>query len=878
MTAAPAPTQPETGKRRRPTRGRAVRAQRRSVRLARAGIVCAILPALLALSPGAGAVSGDDLTARNVVPPGESGLTTLADFLAVTGGVSSSWGPHTQDQLGMYASWRYKPMQFEGEGMGTAPPGNANVTIWRDPTYGVPTITGKTDADTFYGLGYAMAQDRLWQMEVFRHVGQGTLAELIGASGLAMDREVRRFSAGDAALQAELDALPEAAKARLSAFVDGINAQITEVNSLQARMPAEFALLADLPIQRWTVLDVLGFSEYAGRFFGEFGHGELAAAVTYLELTRRYGRRKGERIFEDLLPLNDPHAPTSISRSEGRFPRHHGAPVRTRYRPSPYANHDPAKLPPLGDLDSAMQATGRATARVARLQRKLPLPQFGSNAVIVSGSRTRSGEPMLYGGPQTGWAAPGFFWEAELHSPARDQRGVMVPAIPLMVIGRNRSAAWTATSALDANSDLFVVRLNASNTAYKHDGRWLPVRKRVESIPCRNPPTVALDLLAAATPRLCPATGVEMTTYRTALGPAVAGPDAGHRLYVRRSSVDGRLLRSLSAWDRAGRQTSAHRFGAALRKMALGFNFFYADNHGSIGYWHAGAYPIRPANADPTLPMPGGGRYDWRGYEPWRAHPAVINPRRGWLVNWNNKPAVGWWSKNLETGSVGSIWGDEWESVPLARVIARSRNLSLHGLGQVPRKVAYIDNRARVLKPYLVRALRGTKNAQLAAMRDYLRRWNGRRDVLNGNGGYGTPAVAFFDRFVENLLRGLLRPVLGSTWFEHAGLDCPSCHMRSVDNLSTPTYKFEYAGEQLLIDALRGRTRYDWVRHRRRLLRRTARQTASQLTASQGPDPSRWTEPVESAAFAEQGAISVAPVVPLPNRGSYGQVVQARRR
>ena len=96
---------------------------------------------------------------------------------------------------------------------------------------------------------------------------------------------------------------------------------------------------------------------------------------------------------------------------------------------------------------------------------------------------------------------------------------------------------------------------------------------------------------------------------------------------MRKSVVDGRLLQSLTAWDLAGRQTTVPDFGAALRNMSLGFNFFYADDHGHIGYWHTGTYPIRPANADPRLPLPGDGRYDWQGFESWSAHPHVIDPQ-----------------------------------------------------------------------------------------------------------------------------------------------------------------------------------------------------------------------------------------------------------
>jgi penicillin amidase len=274
--------------------------------------------------------------------------------------------------------------------------------------------------------------------------------------------------------------------------------------------------------------------------------------------------------------------------------------------------------------------------------------------------------------------------------------------------------------------------------------------------------------------------------------------------------------------------------------------------------------------------MPGDGRYDWRGLERWRAHPHVIDPKRGYLVNWNNKPAVGWWSKNLSTGGEGGIWGDRWESQPLAAAVRHRAPLDFAALGKVPRDVAFIDNRARAFLPALRRALdHRAENPQLVTIRAALKRWNGKRNLVSGD-GYSTPAVVFFDRFVEVLLRDAERPRLGKYWRENAGLDCAGCHLKSVDNLSAPTYKFEYAGEQLLAAALRRKgVGHRWVRHPQKLFLRAARETASGLRREQGADASKWNKPVESGAFSAQGAISVAPLVPLPNRGSYAQLVEA---
>jgi len=336
--------------------------------------------ALLATPAAAAAAPVDGLHAASAVPPRESGLTTFSEFTAATSGASSSYGPHTDDQRVLYESFRYKPMQFVGVGQGDSPPGDPNVKITRDAAYGVPTITGATDADAFYGIGYAMAEDRLFQMEIFRHVGHGTLAELIGPSGLAMDEEVRRVTEGAAALQAEYNALPADARQRLQRFGDGINAYIQQVQGDSSQMPAEFALLNDLPIKPWTVQDSLGFGEYAGRFFGEFGHGELDTAASLAAMTKKVGATNARKIIDDVYPLNDPSGVTTIPRSVGVFPRHVGHPGSSSRA---VVNETVASFGVRAAIMREAAVRGLIQTTVRGLQNQLGLVEVGSHYYIV---------------------------------------------------------------------------------------------------------------------------------------------------------------------------------------------------------------------------------------------------------------------------------------------------------------------------------------------------------------------------------------------------------------------------------------------------------------------------------------------------------------
>ncbi|MHB8571902.1 MAG: penicillin acylase family protein [Candidatus Dormibacteria bacterium] len=844
------------------------------MRTKRAAMAVIVLPAILFGVP-AGATGAPDLArAVNVVPPGESGFMNLATFAQVQA-QGGSYGTHFGDQMANYADWTYKPFQFgPNPGNGTHPGGMAGVTVVRDG-YGVPQIYADNETDLAYGIGYAMAQDRLFQMEVFRRVGHGTLSQLVGVSGLPMDELVDRVTEGAGARAQELATHP-ADNANLTAFSAGVNQVIMEATTDPTRMPAEFSLLGDLPIAQWTPDDTLAFGEYAGRFFGEFGHGELSAAQTYSDLVQKLGQPAAEKAFNDVYALNDPTAPTIIDPADGTFPHHFSPAVPTGFTGSAYANHDPALYGASGSLAAAAQRVDSQQQLVQTLQRTLGLPRFGSNAIVVDGTKTADGNPLLWSGPQTGWAVPGFFWEAEMHDPQRDERGVMVPAIPLMVIGRNSDSTFSVTSGLDANSDLFVEQLSADGSTYTHNGQQLPVTTSTDVILCKNPPTVALSLLnLPAVPATCPAAPVVQSHYHTIHGQGLTDPTASHQLFVRASAVDSHILDSFDAWDAAGLTHHAADFGAAMSTNRLCFNYFFANAAGEIAYFHSGAIPIRPVNADPTLPMPGTGAYDWQGFEAWSDMPHRINPSTHFFTNWNNKPAQDWYSKSLDVAT--TRWGAEHHEVPLRNEVASMTGITFDRFGTIPEDVAYIDNPARIFMGDLLPALQSSTDPVLLQVAGYLVTWRDSQGLqrLDGPKHLLGPAPTFFDRWLEHMIVDTLQPTLGADATAIAGFD-GNGHYVSVDNLTAPTMKVEFAVIETLLDALRGRTQTDFLPNgNAATILQAAGEAKAELTATDlTADPSQWAEPVESAYFSPQGAGSVPNIYPLPNRGSYGQVVE----
>ena len=261
----------------------------------------------------------------------------------------------------------------------------------------------------------------------------------------------------------------------------------------------------------------------------------------------------------------------------------------------------------------------------------------------------------------------------------------------------------------------------------------------------------------------------------------------------------------------------------------------------------------------------------------------MVNPSTGFVANWNNKPAVAWYSKAVESGTLApDRWGANHQVAPLVSDIQQLTSLSFDRAGQVPRDVAYIDNRARALRPYLLPALQQSGNATLQQVAQALAAWDLNR--VDQGGGKLHTAATFFDRWVEHMLIDTFGASLGTDLSAVAGLNCtsPYCsaptnnHFVSVDNGDAPTMKYELAIMHALYNALTGRNQYDFFAGQgsNAVMVKAANDAVAELSQAQGSDPSQWSEPVESGAFGAQGAGSVPPLVPLPNRGSYGQVIE----
>ena len=312
----------------------------------------------------------------------------------------------------------------------------------------------------------------------------------------------------------------------------------------------------------------------------------------------------------------------TIPKSEGEFP---SQPGRTRkqekaafVRSTKFV--DGLKLPPLPGPDP----TAKARATMAGIGRV-----GGSNMWAI---RMPNGGATLFNGPQLGFQIPELFVEMELHGPGLNVRGATAPGVPVLGLGHNEHVAWGVTSGLSDDDDLYVETLKGDNEHYVYKGQTRAMDCRDETFSFRSATTTPDPTapLGQETKRIC----------RTVHGPVQQ--TANGKAYARKYAIWGHEIQTLEGLAEVNAATSIADVDRAVDKLTWNENLMAADDQGNIGYWHPGLLPLKPKNWDERLPYPGTGEAEWRGLLPPDERPQVINPKQGYLFNWNNMASAGW--------------------------------------------------------------------------------------------------------------------------------------------------------------------------------------------------------------------------------------------
>jgi len=804
---------------------------RGSVRVRRIATGVAAVAALSAWSPaGAGA---EALEAVDVLPPGQSG------YVSISGVASGTGSPHLTDQVELFESFEYKQHTFRQRGETESP--RPGVEITRD-AYGVPAITGKTDFDAWWGVGYAVAQDRLFQLELFRRATSGRLSEILGSSYLDDDLIARRDYYTDAEIDAMIAGIPSKLRARAEAYRDGINAWIEHVSQPgYPDMPGEFVALGDLPIEPWDLRDTARIGVFLARTVPSGDGNELANALALKQV--------GPRGFDRLHPVRTKGRRVTVPRSEGAFPAQPGRSRRDERVGYRRSRRYLGRLPQLADAsdtaEQIMPAGSRRASGAPGEDLSALLPHGGSFMWAIRDQRRD--RAYLFNGPQLGYSIPELFVEFELHSPAQPKlRGVSAAGVPLVGIGHNDHVAWGFTSGLSDEDDLYVEKLAGPET-YRFRGEERKMECRTETFTYRPPPTAVPGLVedpgqpaGSETERIC----------RTVHGPVQYTGDG--IVLARRYAIWKRELETIVGLTKLNDARRISQVDKAMRKVTWNENVIAADDRGDIGYWHPGLHPLRPTRWDERLPYPGDGRAEWRGLLPRSRTPHVINPEQGWLANWNNPPSSGW--TNGDGPARERLSGPLHRVRLLQKLVARvARKPSFRRSTRIVRRSGttaqqfpFVDRRR------LRRASRIASASGRKAIGELLR-WNGSYHRADAAGTVA-PGVAIWEEFKDRLEAILLAPYgkAGETLAGETGRS----HQFDITN-----------GESLALRSLGARA-----------YARAADATAQKLTARFGDaDPGSWREPRRMYEVEAQGAGGVEDLL-FFDRGTWEQSVALGRR
>lgn len=468
-----------------------------------------------------------------------------------------------------------------------------NVDVYLDDRL-VPHVFAELENDAYFVQGFLHAKFRLWQMEFQTHAAAGRISEIVGEKAITFDRNQRRmgmvFAAENALSSMQKDNQTISA---LDAYTAGVNAYIKTLNA--SDLPIEYKLLGYEP-EPWTNLKSALFTKQMTQTLAGYDRDfEFTNALKLL----------GEENFQILYPsLPDSLYPVIAN---GTI---YNQPAITITAPS-----------------SADSLYFKRKDTLQFVEDYKPNPANGSNNWAVSGSKTKSGKPILSNDPHLGLTLPSIWFEIQLRTPAFNSYGVSFPGLPGVVIGFNDSIAFGFTNAGRDVKDYYEIQFrNADKEEYWFDSSWRKTNRRVEKIRVKN------------------ASLFEDTVAYTVFGPVVYDKSFKTELSdemayaLRWVAHDSSNI--LKMWMLLNRANNYSDFLSAIAHFNVpAQNMIFTSKSGDIALWQQGTFPMRWKDQG-LFVMPGtDSNYMWKGYIPNEENPHSINPVSGFVSSANQRAA-----------------------------------------------------------------------------------------------------------------------------------------------------------------------------------------------------------------------------------------------
>ncbi|MBN1148700.1 MAG: penicillin acylase family protein [Anaerolineales bacterium] len=721
--------------------------------------------------------------------------------------------------FGLYSVRRSFP-QVEGEirlaGL------DSPVEVYRDD-FGVPHIFAASSHDLFFVQGYVHAQDRFWQMDFWRHIGSGRLAEMFGESQLETDQFLRTLGWARV-VQKELETIDADHLAVLQAYADGVNAYLADHEG--SAISLEYAILKLLnPEYRpepWQPLHTLTWGKVMAWDLGDNMDSEIARAALLKTLT-----------------------PEQVAELYPPYPAGHPY-IVPGFQPGGSLSQLPSAsaLTTYSDFEAALASISK---KVAGLEKLLGPSEkgIGSNNWSISGDLTATGLPILANDTHLGEQMPSIWYEVGLYCTQVSAEcpyrvvGFSFAGVPGVVIGHNERIAWGVTNLGPDVQDLYIEKINPDNpNQYEVDGEWVDMELVQESIQVAGGETVQLPVHYTRHGPIISETYGGVEDFEQS--PALEFPGR-YAVALRWTALEPtELVRAIIGFDKA---QNWEEFRQAARYFHIAAqNVVYADLDGNIGYQATGLIPMR-ADGDGLLPVRGWvDDYEWTGYIPFEELPFEFNPARGYVVSANNA---------VVDDTYPYLISREWDYGSRAR-----RIVDLIENAPGPIDVAYVqkihaDNHnliAEALTPMLLQIPLG--DAHLEAARAILDGWD-YQDHMD------SAPSALFNVFWKYLLRNTFGDDLPEDYYPAGGSRYFEVMRKLAGQPNSPWWDNQNTPE---------------VEDRDQILHSSFQAAVDELEATLGKKPESWAwGDLHMLTLHNQslGYSGVAPIEALFNRGPF---------
>lgn len=519
--------------------------------------------------------------------------------------------------------------QYDGEVLLKGP--KAEVEVYYDQ-YGIPHIYAQNETDAYFALGYTVAQDRLFQLEMVRRLAAGKLSEVLGSSTLRSDRFFRTLGLNKHAEWSEKEFLAQAKPetiAAAKAYAEGVNAYINN-----GKKPFEFSLIGINP-EPYTLRDAFLITGYMA-----FGFAEAFRIDPMIEgMFRKVGEPHMTKLELD-FPRGAQHIPVTASAntfSMERFPE-----------------------------------------QVAALIEAFPVaPWMGSNGWVVAPSRTKNKQTLLCNDTHMGYSQPAIWYEAHIEYPGFRHYGNYIAGLPFALVGHNDFCGNGLTMLENDDADFYVEKVEGDKVMYR--GELVPLTVREERIAVKDEEVVVHKVLETPHGPIVQNVFEKMPSYKEEVS-----------LYWSFLKFPSKALETTYQLNHARSIDDARQAASILE--APGLNFMYGDKDGNIAWWAVARFLKRPEGVFSKRFLDGAsGAHEPLGFYPFSDNPKSENPASGFVFSANNQPdscAIGRYPGYYVSGDRAEIirssleQRNDWDTEAMKQLITNGKSSIYANLGR----------------------------------------------------------------------------------------------------------------------------------------------------------------------------------------------------